>query len=86
MCCLLFALLCLVRCETVLLCFARFLSKWRETALLVFLDATQAGMSCTFHGFCDDGIQRKERERERERERVVWLDEARAMGMTVEMG
>ena len=41
--------------KTVLLCFVRFLSKWRETALWMFPDATQAGTSCTFDGFRDDG-------------------------------
>ena len=41
--------------KTVLLCFARFLSKWRETALWMFPDATQAGTSCTFECFRDDG-------------------------------
>ena len=41
--------------KTVLLCFARFLSKWRETALWTFPDATQAGTSCTFECFRDDG-------------------------------
>ena len=32
-----------------------FLSKWRETALWMFPDATQAGTSCTLDGFRDDG-------------------------------
>ena len=41
--------------KTVLLCFTRFLSKWRETALWMFPDATQAGTSCMFDGFNDDG-------------------------------
>ena len=41
--------------KTVLLCFARFLSKWRETALWMFPDATQAGTSCTFECFREDG-------------------------------
>ena len=41
--------------KTVLLCFARFLSKWRETALWMFPDVTQAGTSCTFDGIRDDG-------------------------------
>ena len=41
--------------KTVFLCFARFLSKWRETTLWMFPDATQAGTSCTFDGFRDDG-------------------------------
>ena len=41
--------------ETVILCFARFLSKWREAALWMFPDATQAGTRCTFDGFRDDG-------------------------------
>ena len=41
--------------KTVLLCFARFLSKWRETALWMFPDATQVGTSCMFDGFRDDG-------------------------------
>ena len=41
--------------KTVLLCFARVLSKWRETALWMFPDATQAGTSCTFECFRDDG-------------------------------
>ena len=41
--------------KTVLLFFARFLSKGRETALSMFPDATQAGTSCTFDGFRDDG-------------------------------
>ena len=41
--------------KTVLLCFARFLSKWRETALLwMFPDATSC-TSCTFDGFRYDG-------------------------------
>ena len=40
-CCLLSCALFVVK--IVLLCFARFLSKWRETALWMFLDATQAG-------------------------------------------
>ena len=31
------------------------LSKWRETALWMFPDATQAGTSCTFECFRDDG-------------------------------
>ena len=31
------------------------LSKWQETALWMFPDATQAGMSCTFECFRDDG-------------------------------
>ena len=31
------------------------LSKWQETALWMFPDATQAGTSCTFDGFRDDG-------------------------------
>ena len=43
--------------KAVLLCFARFLSKWRETALWKFPDATQAGTSCTFDGFRDDGAR-----------------------------
>ena len=34
--------------KTVLLCFARFLSKWREKM-------RQAGTSCTFDGFRYDG-------------------------------
>ena len=37
--------------KTVLLCFARFLFKLRETALSMLPDATQAGTSCTFDGF-----------------------------------
>ena len=41
--------------KTVLLCFARFLSKWRERALWMFPDVTQAGTSCTFECFRDDG-------------------------------
>ena len=41
--------------KTVLLCFAQFLSEWRETALWMFQDATQAGTSCTFDGFHDNG-------------------------------
>ena len=41
--------------KTVLLCFARFLSKWRETVLWMFPDVTPAGRSCTFDGFRDDG-------------------------------
>ena len=41
--------------KTVLLCFGRFLSKWRETALWIFPDATQAATSCTFDGFHLDG-------------------------------
>ena len=41
--------------KTVLPCFARFLSKRRETALWMFPDVTQAGTSRTFDGFCDDG-------------------------------
>ena len=41
--------------KTGLLSFARFLFKWRETALWMFPDATQPGMSCTFDGFHDDG-------------------------------
>ena len=40
--------------KTVRLCFAWFLSKWRETALWMFPDATQAGTSCTFECFRDD--------------------------------
>ena len=39
--------------KTVFLCFARFLSKWRETALWMFPDATQAGTICTLDGFCE---------------------------------
>ena len=31
------------------------LFKWRETAFSMFPDATQAGTSCTFDGFRDDG-------------------------------
>ena len=31
------------------------LSKWRETALWMFPDATQAGTTCTFERFRDDG-------------------------------
>ena len=41
--------------KTVLLCFARFLSKWRDTALWMFPDVTQSGTSCTFECFRDDG-------------------------------
>ena len=43
--------------KTVLLCFARFLSKWRETALWLFPDATSGYVqtSCTFDGFRYDG-------------------------------
>ena len=41
--------------KTALLCCAQYLSKWRETALWMFPDATQAGTSCTFDGFRDDG-------------------------------
>ena len=41
--------------KTVLLCFPRFLSKWRETASWMFPAATQAGTSCTFDSFRDDG-------------------------------
>ena len=41
--------------KTGLLFFARFLFKWRETALWMFTDATQAGTSCTLDGFRDDG-------------------------------
>ena len=41
--------------KTGILCFARFLSKWRETALWMLPDATQAGTSCTFECFRDDG-------------------------------
>ena len=42
--------------KTVLLCFTRFLSKWRETALWMFPDATRwYGTSCTFDGFRYDG-------------------------------
>ena len=31
------------------------LFKWPETALWLFSDATQAGTTCTFDGFHDDG-------------------------------
>ena len=41
--------------KTVTLCFVLFLSKWRETALWMFPDATQAGTSCMFECFRDDG-------------------------------
>ena len=41
--------------KTVLLCFAWFCSKWRETALWMFPGATQAGTSCTLDGFRDNG-------------------------------
>ena len=41
--------------KTGLPCFARFLFKWRETALWMFPDATQPGTSRTFDGFHDDG-------------------------------
>ena len=45
--------------KTVLLCFARFLSKWRETALWLFPDATDdklvRAVGPTFDGFRYDG-------------------------------
>ena len=43
----------------------------------MFPDVTQAGTSCTFDGFCDDGDQGESG--------FVWL-KARATGMTVEIG
>ena len=45
--------------KTVRLCFTRFLFKWRETVLWMFPDATQAGTSCTFEYFRDNGDQRE---------------------------
>ena len=63
--------------KTVHLCFPRFLSKWRETAMWMFPDVTQAGTSCTFDGFCDDG--------DRGESGFVRL-KAGAQGMTAEIG
>ena len=62
--------------KTVLLCFARFLSKWRETALWMFPDVTQAGTICTFDGFRDDG----------DRGDTWFRLVGSATGMTVEIG